>query len=334
MINLCSEQIVHTSRAVQLLMQKNFVKDYFSFTKKERSAIMILLAIIIAILLVKFVAPHFIEEEVVDHSQFEKEIAQLQFDSSKQKHEYKTKDYNDYSDINEDLATESQLFNFDPNTASEKDWIALGVREKTARTIVKYVSKGGKFYKPQDIKKIWGLRQTDVERLLPYVRIQKISKEFPANEPKEPRDDFTKNVSYNNRRRIETVDVNMADTAAFIALPGIGSKLSQRIIAFREKLGGFYSVDQVGETYFLADSTFQRIKPFLVLGNNPIKQFDVNKATVDEMKSHPYIKYNVANAIVQYRNQHGNYSSVESIKKIMIITEEMYNKIAPYLTIE
>lgn len=315
-------------------MRKTFVKDYFSFTRKERSGIFILLAIIIAILLVNFVAPHFIEEEVVDHSQFEKEIAQLQIDSSTQKQYYKSKDDKDYADMAEDRSAESKLFNFNPNTASEKDWIALGVRQKTAKTIIKYVSKGGKFYKPDDIKKIWGLRQADIERLLPYVRIEKVSEEFPKNSPKEPGDNFTKNVSYNNTKKIETVDVNLADTTAFIALPGIGSKLSARIIAFREKLGGFYSIDQVGETYFLADSTFQKIRPFLILGNNSIKQFNLNKATVDEMKSHPYIKYNVANAIVQYRNQHGNFSSVESIKKIMIISEEMYKKMAPYLAIE
>jgi competence ComEA-like helix-hairpin-helix protein len=133
---------------------------------------------------------------------------------------------------------------------------------------------------------------------------------------------------------IDKVEINEADTSAFISLPGIGSKLSQRIIAFRNKLGGFYSVDQVGETYFLADSTFQKIKPFLFLRNTSVNRFNINTATVDEMKGHPYIKYNLANAIVEYRKQHGNYNSVEAIKKIMMVSDEVYRKAAPYLSIE
>jgi competence protein ComEA len=52
------------------------------------------------------------------------------------------------------------------------------------------------------------------------------------------------------------------------------------------------------------------------------------------MKSHPYIKYNLANAISQYRKQHGNFNSVEEVKKIMIVTDEIYKKASPYLTIE
>jgi DNA uptake protein ComE-like DNA-binding protein len=50
------------------------------------------------------------------------------------------------------------------------------------------------------------------------------------------------------------------------------------------------------------------------------------------MKSHPYLRYNLANAIVQYRTQHGNFFSVADIKKIMLVTEEIFNKAAPYLT--
>jgi competence protein ComEA len=82
----------------------------------------------------------------------------------------------------------------------------------------------------------------------------------------------------------------------------------------------------------LPDSTFQKIKPRLSINDKTIKQFNINTATVDEMKPHPYIRYNIANAIVQYRTQHGNFSSVADIKKIMIIDEVLFAKISPYLT--
>ncbi|MEJ7821464.1 MAG: helix-hairpin-helix domain-containing protein, partial [Chitinophagaceae bacterium] len=120
---------------------------------------------------------------------------------------------------------------------------------------------------------------------------------------------------------------------AFISLPGIGSKLAQRIIAFRSKLGGFYSVDQIKETFGLPDSTFVKIKPQLSVSSSTIKKINLNTATLDEMRSHPYLRYNVANAIIQYRIQHGNFSTVAEIKKIMIITDDIFNKVSPYLTI-
>ncbi|MEO6219727.1 MAG: helix-hairpin-helix domain-containing protein, partial [Ginsengibacter sp.] len=124
------------------------------------------------------------------------------------------------------------------------------------------------------------------------------------------------------------------DTSDYVSLPGIGSKLSQRIIAFRDKLGGFYSINQVGETYLLPDSTFQTIKKYLTIGNSPVKKININSASIDEMRSHPYLRYNLANAIFQYRQQHGNFNSSEGIKKIMVISDEIFIKVSPYLSVD
>ncbi|MEO8821533.1 MAG: helix-hairpin-helix domain-containing protein, partial [Ginsengibacter sp.] len=203
------------------------------------------------------------------------------------------------------------------------------IRKRTAETIQKYISKGGKFYKPRDIKKIYGLSETDVERLIPYVSIKIFKKDFSAKEEK-----FFAKENYTPKSAIQTFDINLADTSAYISLPGIGSKLAKRILAFREKLGGFYSVEQVGETYFLPDSTFQKIKKYLFIKDPFIKKININATSVDVMKAHPYINYNVANAIFQYRQQHGDYKSVQEIKKIMTITDDVYNKTVPYLTTE
>jgi competence ComEA-like helix-hairpin-helix protein len=98
-------------------------------------------------------------------------------------------------------------------------------------------------------------------------------------------------------------------------------------------LGGFYSIDQVGETFGLPDSTFQKIKQYLTIQNQTIKKININSANVEELKTHPYIRYNLANPIVAYRSAHGSFSSIEDLKKIMIITEEVYQRISPYLTL-
>jgi competence ComEA-like helix-hairpin-helix protein len=314
-------------------MWREFLKDYFNFTKKERKGIIYTVALILTLILFSFFSSYFIKRQPLDHTQFEKEIAQLQADSSIKKVYVSNSDdeyFNDHTSYQFNKAKKVEAFFFDPNTATISDWLRLGIKQRTAETIQKYISKGGRFHQAEDLKKIWGLGKDDIERLLPYVSIKNTKLEHPQPEKK-----IYPQKSYSfTPRAIQKVDINLADTTAFIALPGIGSKLSKRIIAFREKLGGFYMIDQIGETYLLPDSTFQKVKPHLVTGNIPTKKININTASVNEMKTHPYIRYNLANAIFQYRQQHGNFNSIEEIKKILIITDEIYLKIAPYLIAE
>ena len=320
-------------------MSKHILSDYFNFTRKERIGIIFLLSFIIIFLFLPFFFPYFISKPKYDHSRFEKEIAALNikqhdstdlsggknFDENNYQEYYQPSDKNYYS-----KALKGELFYFDPNTLSVEGWKRLGIREKTANTIQKYISKGGRFYKPEDIGKIWGLHQEQVSRLLPYVRIEaRPANDFSASKTSEPYKPYEK-----TKYTAAAIDINNADTSAFIALPGIGSKLANRIIAFREKLGGFYKVEQVAETYALPDSTFQKIKDKLTFSNSLVKKININKATLDELKIHPYIRYNIANAIVQYRTLHGEFITVGDIKKIMIITDDIYIKLSPYLTVK
>jgi competence protein ComEA len=316
-------------------MWKHFLKDYFIFTRKERTGIIFIVSIIFFLNLISFAFPFFIKQRLYDHRQFETEIARLNIqanDSSKVKNYSKNFD----KESNEDYPSpgkkkyepvKSEVFYFDPNTIPPGDWKRLGVRDKTITTVQNYLSKGGRFKKPEDIEKIWGLSPKDQQRLMPYVSIKNATRE-PAHFE---RDKYPKpNLLKTN----QLVDVNLADTTAYISLPGIGSKLSQRIITFRDKLGGFYSVDQVGETYLLPDSTFQKIKSRLFISDTAVKQININLASVDEMKAHPYLRYTLAHAIFQYRQQHGNFNSVEGIRKIMLVTDDVFNRVAPYLSVQ
>jgi competence protein ComEA len=315
-------------------MWKHFLSGYFSFTKKERTGVIVLLILILFFLLLPFTFSLFIKQKQYDHVQFENEIAQLKLkqDSSSNDTDENVNEerYNSYKESSEKKyynPAKSELFYFDPNTLDEGGWQKLGVRDKTIQTIQKYLSKGGSFKKPEDIGKIWGLSPELVQRLMPYVRIEQtvITEEKQYNQPTYEKKEY--------KKEIVSIDINTADTTAFIALPGIGNKLANRIISFRNKLGGFYKIDQVGETFLLPDSTFQKIKPRLILADPTVKQININTATIDELKAHPYIRYYVANAIVQYRTQHGNFSSVDDIKKVTLVTEDVFNKVAPYLKV-
>ncbi len=216
-------------------------------------------------------------------------------------------------------------FYFDPNTLSAEGWQRLGLSARASKTIMNYRSKGGRFYKPEDLKKIWGLPPGFYERVAGYIRVpQQGQKKSPLTYKPEP-------GARQEKRNMSIADVNAADTSALIALPGIGSKLASRIIAFRDRLGGFYTVSQVAETYGLADSVFQKIEPFLQVDAAGIRKLNINTATNEELKLHPYIRWNLANAIVAYRAHHGDFKDLNDLKKIMLVDEQTFEKIRHYL---
>lgn len=224
-------------------------------------------------------------------------------------------------------AENAALFAFDPNQLDAAGWKRLGLREKTIGIILNYRSKGGFFKTAADLRKIYGLHPDEFARLEPFIRIEATGTPTPIS--------FAATVPVNKttKPRYSSIAINSADTTALIALPGIGSKLAARIINFRDKLGGFYAVDQVGETFGLPDSTFQKIKSFLVADNKSIRKININTATVDELKAHPYIRWAIAKAIVAYREQHGRFERIEDVKKVMAITNEVFEKLYPYLEI-
>ncbi len=314
-------------------MFKQFLAAYFSFTKKERTGIFVLLFLILFFILLPLLFPLLIKSKATDSSAFEKEIATLKIKQQDSTNQFVKKDFDEanyqnyYTPSEKNYNTPNtggELFYFDPNTASSADWKRLGIRDKTIATIQNYLSKGGHFYKPEDIGKIWGLHANEIERLMPYIKIAPKETDYPEK-------DYGAKTYDKPKYSPAIIDINNTDTAALIALPGIGSKLAQRIINFRDKLGGFYKTEQVAETFGLPDSTFQKIKPRLSVNASAVKRININTATVDELKAHPYLRYNIANAIVQYRAQHGNFSAVADIKKIMLVTDEVYNKVVPYL---
>lgn len=315
-----------------------------TFNRKERIGVIVVVIAIVSSLFIPTAIKNFsAKRDTRADTSWIAAVKKLEIkDSSFFKDNYrKDEDENAYayqydrkkSNYPESNTVKDELFYFDPNSISEAEWKKLGLRDKTIQTIQNYLSKGGHFYKPGDLQRIYGLHKDEYERLLPYVKIE--SKTFVANEQSvsskpnsEPQATKTFTLKYS------TIDINTADTSAFISLPGIGSKLALRIVNFRDKLGGFYSIDQIGETYGLPDSTFQKIKNYLKLDNTSVKKININTATVDELKAHPYIKFSLANPIIAYRNEHGSFSKIEDIKKVMAVTDEIYKKIAPYLMLQ
>lgn len=310
---------------------KDLVKDYFRFSKKDRLGGLIILVILAAVYLIPFIIPRRNAAEAIVPNNLLKEVIDTLERSGKQGFQYGDGDERgtatSYQPQKEFSSSRGELFAFDPNTLSAKGWQQLGLSGRTAATIVKYRSKGGKFYKPEDLKKIWGLPKGFYERVEAYIKLE-------ANERPAERGAYPARESTHRQKTVASIsNLNTADTSALIALPGIGQKLAARIVAFRDRLGGFTSVEQVRETYGLSDSTFQVIKPFLTVDPTAVRKLNLNTCTREELKAHPYFKWNLANAVIAYREQHGSFTSIEDLKKIILIDEATYQKIKGYVTL-
>jgi competence protein ComEA len=309
------------------------LKEYLTFSKKERTGIVVLLLLIlVTCLLPYFIGPTVTKPDEATYRKFQQQVALLQaaIDSGG-----KTAPAHSYH--YEELASDESkgpyhLFTFDPNTLPAEGWKKLGVRERTIHTIMNYRAKGGRFRHPEDLYKIYGLKPEEAERLVAYVQLPDVAP-VPEEKPRQ----YVYDSSYRKYDKPafpkpEIIDINTADTTAFIALRGIGGKLANRIVHFREKLGGFYTVGQVGETYGLPDSTFQQVKAFLQCNAPIIRKINVNTADVPVLREHPYIRWQLANAIVQYRQQHGVFSTLDQLLQINLVTPEVLARIKPYLT--
>lgn len=294
---------------------KDLIKEYFSFGRKDRMGILALVLLIVIV----FFLPRV----------FEKEQAFLPEEIIVPHEEAFTKlDEEEAIDVweqNKPVSAElpKELFVFDPNSLSEKGWLKLGASEKLAKTILNYRNKGGKFYRVEDLQKIWGMSPGFYERIKSYVQLPEKKQEYERNE-------FVYEKKVYEKPAPSIVNINEADSLALEQLPGIGPKLSARIIAYRKKLGGFYKVEQVGETYGLADSVFQKIKNRFII-SGVVKKISINTATKEELKDHPYVRWKLANAIVAYREQHGNFKNANDLKKLIILDEATIEKLLPYL---
>ena len=305
---------------------KKVINDYFTFSKKEGTAAIILLVLIAVFIALPYVIKPRNKQPVVD-TKLQEEITKQQSgqarnDSNRYHHETYNSRYTTASLQENKLF---QPFNFDPNTVDEAGWHKLGLRDKTIHTILNYRSKGGQFRQPDDIKKIWGIRPEEAERLLPYIHIVNTQVEYKKK-------DYTPYKPQVNKPTI--VDINTATLEELRIIPGTGNGLVFRILKYRERLGGFASIDQIKETYGMNDSSYALMLPYFKLNNPILTKININTATDYDLGGNPYIERNVAKAIVLYRQQHGNYQTVEGIKKIVFIKEALYQKIAPYLTVQ
>lgn len=308
-------------------------KEYLNFSKKDRVAAAIILSLtVLTTGIIFFYRPpnpspiviKTLDEELakkgIDTASFEEQIAYVPTAEA--------------GFANSSKAIE--FFQFDPNTLDAAGFKRLGLQDKTINTILKYRSKGGHFWKADDLRKIYGFQKEELDKLIPYVQIanqQETVTKVPATQPH-----FYKSVPV-------VIDINTATADQWKTLPAIGEVLANRIIKFRDKIGGFKSVEQVKQTYGLSDTAFNAIKQYLTVTATAAPlvvsapkatsdKININTASLNQLKSNPHIPEEIAQAIIIYRSQHGYFSAIAEVKKIIFINEEMYRQIMPYITVE
>jgi competence protein ComEA len=295
---------------------KKLVRNFFGFNRSQANGFVGLLVILLAILFSEPVYRWWVASRPTD---FAREAAQL--DSIVNSLEWPTQKSASLAEPDQEKYT---LFSFNPNQSTVEELQALGFSKGLAKRIINYREKGGVFRIKSDLKKMYGMDSSFYTTLSPYILLPDklepiISEKFPT-EKKKSREAF---------------NLNTADTTQLKAIYGIGSVLAKRIITFREKLGGFMQMEQLKEVYKLDSAVIERIEKASFIEENFVpRKVNINSADVKELQGHPYISDKIAKAIVAYRFQHGNFNTVEELKKVHLVDETLFTKIYPYLTIE
>ena len=215
---------------------------------------------------------------------------------------------------------------FDPNTASAEALKTLGFDVKQQRQILAYRKAGGRFFKPEDLKKIYAINEEHYANWEPYISIPKSKTTYTVRKNDLPE---KKNKELNQPKEIPITNLNLADSLELISLPGIGPFYASRILMFRDKLGGFYSANQLDEVYGLKPEVTEKLKPYLMV-EGAVSKLDINQLDFEELKRHPYIDGKMAGRILRHIKHNGPLNEKELLEMKGIDSVKV-QKLLPYL---
>ena len=222
---------------------------------------------------------------------------------------------------------EVETFPFDPNTADSLTLLRLGFHPWQAKAMRKYRERGGRWKSAEDFRRLYGLTETNYQRLKPYIRIVPTDYELRRIAHQAHYDSVKAQRNYPQKLpKGATVDMNTADTTLLKQIPGIGSYYAQKICRYREALGGFVALEQINEISDLPAD----IHDWLTFSPQPIKRILLNKATFKELVRHPYLNYEQVKEIVNLRQQNGALRSWQDLRLSKHFTAADFERLAPY----
>lgn len=284
------------------------MENPIDFSKRSRRAILIFVVLLIIIVLIpRFLSLfHYSEQFSFHQTNFEK----IQF----KKKVYSKKFYKSYLKKSKFKTPPKK---FDPNTYTSADWMNLGMSQKQADLIVKFGKRG--FYSDEDLKKVFVISEH-------FFAVIKDSLVYP-----ERKNENTIAKSANKDLKIVYVEINSANETDLMELKGIGQFFAKNIVKKRNELGGFVKKEQLLEVWKMDQEKLDGIINNISIDIKAITQLPLNTVSAQELKNHPYFTWNVANSIVKLRSQMGGFQSIEDIRRSVLIDDELFTKIKPYL---
>lgn len=305
-----------------------FFKQILTFSKKEQLSIAVLLFLFIILALLNIFAGKLFSPTIFPSVNFDSIVVQFQAEGL----EEKTSKTFEYANP-ETSFTANKLtpFPFNPNMLSEEDWKKIGLSERQIKGIKNYEARGGKFFRKEDVKKMYTISEAEYAVLEPFIVIPtpEVSKIKAEKEEKKK----VYETSYENPKALfdEVFELNTADSLQLVQIPGVGPWTSHRILQYRNILGGFYDKNQLYEVHGFDSLRYDQIEKHLVIDSLLIKKIRINYFTFKELIRHPYIDYALTKTLVNHREKRGFVKSFDELGKLEGYTTETIKKLRPYV---
>ena len=302
-------------------------KDFFYYSKSERRAVFALSFLIVCLLVAILLAPEketvIVEEPLAENVRTETD--KVEADSFQRVVEHREKKA--VIKKTEAPSRKVVLAPFDPNLADSIELLDLGLSPYVARNVLRYREKGGRFRTPESFARIYGLTEDQFETLRPYIRISESFRQKTDTSTYVRRDTFAVVYKY---PKGTLVDVGVADTTELKKIPGIGSGISKAIVGYRNRLGGFYSLEQLREVRFITPEMMEWFK----LDSISIRPLPVNRAGLDRLRNHPYLNFYQAKVILEHRKKHGEIKSLSQLSLYEEFTEKDLKRLSAYFSFD
>ena len=253
------------------------------------------------------------------------------------------------------LSEKIKLNEFDPNTADSQTFVSLGIKSFIVKNIIKYRNKGGVFRKPEDFSKIYGLDKSTFEALSPYIYIgskgSNVKETNDENKYKLKNDSVIQSLKITESgtditpeiliTTIETetnlksfsFELNSADTSDLQLLKGVGSVTASMITRYGGQLGGYHDVSQLSEIKGLYPNVLAGLQKSLTVNPMLIKKLNVNKASLEKLKAHPYLDFYQAKVIINLRSSRKGIKDLNELLEFKEFNKDNLEKLKWYLEI-
>lgn len=225
---------------------------------------------------------------------------------------------------------------FDPNLCDSAFLSATGMPLPALKMFLNYRRKGGQFYGPADLKKLYAMDSLWLSRALSFARFPE-----PPSHSNEWRDWSNAPPPWQQRdtnmtetlRLVIPVDINSAGAQELATVPGIGDFRAQEIMALRKQYGGFHHLRQLEQLYKVDSSDLKKWQAHLYCG--PARRhWDINRVPLDSLITFPGVDRRQAQAIHAFRSKIRPFLSVDELRLLELVDEGLFAKIAPYLYVD